>query len=769
MTTAKSFTVVAACCAASALTPLTAHSQQAATGSVEGRVVNATTKEPLVGATVQLVGTQLGAISRAEGKFTIKKIPNGVYTLKVTSLGYRPELVSDVVIGTGKPYTLTVELLEQAVQIEAAEVEADYFRRTNEAITSTQLLNAEDIRRAPGVQEDVVRAVALLPGVGVTQAGRNDLVVRGGAPFENLFLVDNIEVPNINHFGSQGSTGGPLSLINIDFVRETQFSTGGFSTQFGDKVSSVTNIKLREGNDERFAGEVNLSATGFGVIAEGPIPGNGSFLASVRRSYLDLIFKAAGFGFIPEYWDFQLKTVNRIDSKNSIEFLTIGALNSVTLNNDDADKRFDNSQVATPQLGQYFSGITWKTLFENGYANITLGRTWTRFETSQNDSNLVTIFRNNSTEGETSLRADFIVQFSDKFDLSFGNIAKYASALDYNIILPGFLRVDQAGNQRPLTVDTSFTTFRNGTYFYANYSATENLRITGGARVDFYPFLDDQTLYFSPRAALRWSFDDTRGVTLSAGRYVQSPSWIWLVGDTQNSQTLRAITANQAVLSYDHVLASDLKFQVEGYYKVYDNYPARVFRPQAVLAPAGFDDVTSDIPFGLEPLAGVGTGTSYGAEIFLQKKLSDVPLYGLLSLSVNKTTVTGIDGIERAGSFDTRFIGNLAVGWRIDSEWEISGKVRAATGLPTTPFNSDGTLDFTRWNAGERLPFFHSADLRIDKRWPFAGFQLITYIDIQNIYARKNVSGIRWNAREGRAELNESIGILPSIGINIEF
>jgi hypothetical protein len=745
----------------------------ASSGTITGTIVNATTQEPVVGATVTLVDTKFGAIANSAGKFTIKNAPAGVYSLKVTALGYDAFLQSDVVVSTGKPFSVIIEMRESAIQIDEVQVTASYFQKTPETITSTQLLGAEEIRRAPGVQEDVVRAVALLPGVGVTSAGRNDLVVRGGAPFENLFFVDNIEVPNINHFGSQGSTGGPLSLINIDFVREASFSAGGFGAKFGDKVSSLTNITLREGNEDDYGGEVNLSATGFGIIGEGPLGENGNFLFSVRRSYLDFIFKATGLSFIPQYWDFQTKLTHRFDEKNSLSFLTIGALNDVEVDNDDAEGRFKNSRVAIPSQQQYFSGLTWKHLLKNGFMNVTLGRTFTNFDTFQNDSLLKPILKNSSAEGENSLRTDVVMQAFGTGEINFGANAKYASKLDYDILIPGEVRRAEDGTPQPLQTDTSFTALRGGVYGTAVYPVSESFRFTAGGRLDYYAFLKNK-LYFSPRLSASYALTDVSSMNASAGRYYQAPSFIWLVGDAGNSDRLDAIRADMFVLGYEQILATDLKFQVEAYFKMYGTYPARLLRPQAVLAPSGFDDIQSDIPFGLEPLDGVATGEARGVEFFMQKKLAEIPLYGLISLSINQTSFTSIEGKSRPSPFDNRLIFNIAAGYRFSPEWELSAKFRLATGLPTTPFITEGsragTLDFTRFNEGERLPLFHALDVRLDKRWNFENVQLVTYIDVQNIYNRKNAGQPRWNQRTQRVEQQTGgLGILPSIGVNVEF
>ncbi len=741
-------------------------------GIITGSVVNAITQAPIAGATIRVVGTKYGAVSKSDGRFTIRNIPAGIYTVLASYIGFTPLNKSDIVVSTGKPYSIVFELTESTIQTEEVQVTASYFSRNPETITSTQTLNAEDVRRAPGVQEDIVRAVALLPGVSVTQAGRNDLIVRGGAPFENLFIVDNIEVPNINHFGSQGSTGGPLSIINIDFVREANFAAGGFQTRYGDRLSSLTNITLRNGNEEVFGGELNLSATGFGIIGEGPIGDKGSYLFSVRRSYLDLIFKAAGFSFIPEYWDVQTKINYRLDESNSLTFLAIGAINTVSFNNDDAEDKSKNERILAPEQNQYFSGLTWKSLFKDGYASVTLGRTFTNFDSRQRDSTLTDIFRNTSSEGENSIRADIFIQLSPQTEIIFGNTAKFASLLKYDLLVPENLRRDNAGIGRALDTTTDFTALRNAMYATLTSKLTDNISATLGARFDYYDFLESKA-YFSPRVGLSYATHDNGSINITAGRYYQPPQYIWLVGDASNGKNLKALQADQVIAGYELKLTSALKLQIEGYYKRYENYPARVYRPQAVLSPSGFDDVFNDIPFGLEPIVNSGTGYARGFEIFVQKKLDEIPLYGLISISVNETRFKALDGIERAGSFDSRYVGNIAVGYRFNEEWEISSKFRIASGLPTTPFittgDKIGSLDFSRFNEGDRLPTFHALDIRIDKRWNFTGLQLVTYIDIQNIYARKNISAIRWDRRTNKAEFNESIGILPSIGINIEF
>jgi len=278
--------------------------QVVATGSIVGHVRNGTTQEGIVGATVFLLGTMYGAATDINGNFTIKNLPIGTYNLRISALGFQPVVKTDIVVSVSKPADIHVQIMESAVELEEVSVTTEYFQKSPDAPISVHTLEAEEIRRLPGGLEDVVRAISILPGVAQVQNGRNDLIVRGGAPSENLFVIDNIEVSNINHFGTQGASGGPLSYINLDFVAETSFKTGGFGAKYGDKLSSVLTIEMKDGRTDRFGGKATISASQFGLNIEGPVAEKGSYLFSARRSYLDFIFKAAGFGFVPEYWDF---------------------------------------------------------------------------------------------------------------------------------------------------------------------------------------------------------------------------------------------------------------------------------------------------------------------------------------------------------------------------------------------------------------------------------------------------------------------------------
>lgn len=738
------------------------------TGSIVGRVLSAVNDAGIPEARVTILGTDRVANTAASGRYFVDSVPVGAWQVRVTAIGFEPVILADILVGSGKPVELDVRLQPRVVQLQEIAVDAPYFEPQIESATSSESLGADDVRRAPGGQEDVVRAVALFPGVAATTGGRNDLAVRGGAPYENLYLVDGLEVPNINHFGTQGSTGGALAILNIDFIREASFSSAGFGVQYGDRTASVSSFSLREGNSARLAGEVNLSATGFGVIGEGPLGKNGTFLASVRRSYLDLVFRLADFSFIPQYWDAQAKITQRFGSQ-SLSLIFVGAIDDVILNQATADDRLDNSQVATPDQKSYFTGLTWNYSLSRGLLSATVGRTWTRFATSQFDTLLAPVYLNRSEEGDNSLRTELSWEFSRRLQVTFGNTLRLADQLQYEVLLSGEYRTDSLGQPAPLAVDTSFTALRNGTYAQAVFYAGD-VRLTAGVRGDWYGFLDAYRL--APRIGANIPVGRTGSINLSAGRYYQAPPFIWLAGSPDNVDLLKPIRADALVAGYERLLRPDLSARIEAYYKSYSDYPARLFRPEAVLQPAGFDDVTSDIPSGLEPLSSIGAGRSYGAELLVQKKFSNVPLYGLAAITLNRSEFSGVDSVLYTGGFETRFIGNFLAGWRFNPKWEVSGKFRIATGLPYTPFATsgpnEGERDFTQYNQ-LNFPTFSSFDVRVDRRWALKGLQLDVYFDVQNLFGRKNVVGNYWNQRTRQEEPAESLGILPTIGVNIEF
>jgi hypothetical protein len=741
---------------------------QGPTGKIHGTVVEQSTREPVPGAIITLLDTGIGAAADAEGLFSLTEVPAGTYRVRVSAVGKKPVILPDIVVASGRNVDLLVPLEESVITVEEVVTEASTFQRSAENPVSLQRLSYEEIRRFPGGFEDVVRAVSVLPGVAQAEPGRNDLVVRGGAPSENLFVIDNIDVPNINHFGTQGSSGGPLSFINLDFVRETAFATGGFGVRYGNRLSSVLTIDLQDGREDAVGGKATVSASQFGLNLQGPLTDDATFIFSARRSYLDLIFRAAGFSFVPEYWDFLGRVSYRLDPANSLTFLAIGAIDDVSFFNDNADDRFDNSTILGSAQRQYVSGVTWQHLVGNGYSRVTLGRTFRTFNDIQRDPMLLPTFTNRSRESETTLRADLVFRPLRLTEVSLGGQVSRVRFLT-DLSLPGF--VTTFGDTLDARVNGYASTgYSASAYGQVSRRLLDRLEATIGVRVDYFGLLEEHTTV-SPRASLSFNLTGATTLALTAGVYRQAPSTLWLVANPEN-RDLRAIRSDQYVLSLEHLLDADVRVRVEGFLKRYRDYPASVERPYLVLANTGAgyggseDNFSS---FGLERLVSAGTGRSNGIELLVQKKAGRVPLYGFLSLTLMSARFIALDGRERAGAYDQRVIMATGGGYRFDDRWEASMKFRFASGRPVTPFRADGSQDVGAINS-IRLDAAHSLDLRVDRRWNFAAWNLIVYADIQNVYNNTSGGTPRWNVREEKVEDEKNgIGILPSIGISAEF
>ncbi len=735
-------------------------------GVLFGRVTNSVDNLPVVNANLVLRGTDYGSATDLEGKFRIVNIPTGTYAIQVSILGFMPETRTDILVSNARPVEVNFNLEPAPIELKEVKVTPGFFRRTADSPLSSVSQSNEEIRRLPGGFEDVSRAVAVLPGISQVGPGRNDLIVRGGAPSENLFLVDNLEIPNINHFGTQGSGGGPQSFINLDYVDRIDFSSGGFGVRYGDRLSSMLSIDIRDPRTDRLGGKATISASQFGFDLEGPIKADrSSFLFTARRSYLDFIFKLAGFAFVPEYWDFLFKSNYEIDALNRLSLIGITEIDNIRQFNNDEDQRYFNSYILANSQDQYFGGISWRHLFSSGYTNVILGSNNVNYNARQSDSLLTPIFENISCEREVYLKSELVWNPIYTTRLVTGIIGKL---IEFEADL--FLRPYATTYGDSLTLDRSFNTKTTKSAIYSQLSQRiGKFNLTLGGRGDNFALLRDPWV-FAPRLALTYSHTPFTTFNASIGRYHQAPSYIWLTANESN-RDLRHISVDQTVLSITHLLRYDVKVQVEGYCKSYFDYPASILRPYLIMSNTGGDfGGTSDgfTSYGFDPLISKGKGRSRGIELLVQKKMAEHPHYGTGSITYSETYFTALDGVERSGKFDQRWIFNLAWGFLFNQKWELAAKFRLVTGQPYTPFNPDGTQDVAAYHS-KRVDINHSLDLRLDRYWGFKTTNLIAYLDIQNIYNYRFKSPPQWDERNERVRANESIGLLPSIGVSLEF
>ncbi len=750
-------------------------------GTMTGHVKDAKTQQPLIGANVVVLGTQRGASTDTTGRFVIRNLPPGSYRLRISYIGYETLIKPDIVVTTGAPALVSASLVPAAVMGESITVSAGYFVDPELAPVSKVTLSREEVRRFPGGFEDVVRTAATLPGVAVVnEGGRNDLLVRGGGPSENLYVVNGFEVPNINHFGSQGSSSGALSFVNLDFVEQIEFSTGGFGAAYGDKMSSVLAIDFRPGRSDRPGGKATISATQFGLDLEGPLAQKGSFLLSARRSYLDFLFKALGQPFVPVYSDFNAFATFDLGSNSELSFIGLAALDRVERNQSTEENRVTNAGIMGNAQDQLIIGMKYRRLYRKGFVDIVLNRNFTRFRFNQSDTSEVEYFRNDSREQELALKVQTYYQFTAAVSLSAGVQLRRVST-DYDIAfadtvydrsgrrvpaaaldLPAHLRVDNAGYKSASFVELETRAGR--------------LDLRLGLRLDYYGFLA-RSFYPTLRAAVAFRASDRLRVQASAGRYVQAPSLIWLANPANSD--LDALRNDMLVAGGNLLLRDDTRLSLEAYIKRYTDLPAGATAATSYLvlsnAGVGFGGREDDFQsFGFIPLRSQGTGRAYGFELSLQKKYSDTPLYGQISLAVSKSEVTAANGRTYPGQFDQRVIVNVSGGYKFGRGWEVSGKFRLFSGAPYTPAYLPAENDGRVQNLPEeylaaRLPLSHTLDFRLERHLNFRRWSLILYTDVQNLYNNRLPVRPQYDFWERKIIDRATLGVLPSIGVSAVF
>ncbi|WP_212744213.1 TonB-dependent receptor [Maribacter sp. ACAM166] len=702
--------------------------------------------QPISGASVFLEGTQLGAQSDFNGTYEISSVTPGSYNIIVKYLGFEPQTKFNIIVRSKGTPAYNFTLKEATQQLDEVVVSnANIISRPKETPLSTQTLSAVEIATYPGSNNDVVKVAQTLPGVSPSIGGfRNDLIIRGGAPNENVYYLDGMEIPNINHFATQGSAGGPQGLINVSFIDNVTLSTSAFNARYDNPLSGVLQFKQRNGNARNFAGNFRISASEAALTLEGPLfkkegeKSKTTFLASVRRSYLQFLFEVIGLPIRPDYWDYQFKLNHEINEFNTLTFLGLGSIDNFTVRPLD---EFDEDRQATLDQAPFIEqrtntmGVSWRNRFKNGngfmmttLSNNSLKNNFTRYSDPVNEEGEV--FNNDASETETKLRYE-LTQFYEEWKLSSG----------FNVQQSDYTNIT-ADVRNNLTFDTAIDFMKYGLFANATRSFYNNrLDVSLGFRMDNDSFTTNENLLstFSPRFSASYEFAKDWRLSGSIGRYFKLPPYTILgFRDANNeliNQNVAYTQSDHLVLGLQHYFTPSSSISFEGFYKRYEDYPVSV-RDRVSLANkgGGFEVL------GSEPIETVGMGRAYGTELLFQQKLSN-NFYGILSYTWFYSEFTGFDTDTYLPSvWDSRHLISFVGGYKLKRNWEVSSRYRFAGRTPFLPTDLDATLenypevilDYSRLGA-EKLNIFSQLDIRIDKKWNFEKFALNFFFEVQNI------------------------------------
>lgn len=739
-------------------------------GKIEGFIIDSELKSELIGANILIFNSNIGSATDYNGKFVINNVPIGNYSLKFSFLGYNSAIKTDIIVRTNRTTIVNCELKSSSIESEEVIVQDSYFQNNTEQQISSINFSREEIRRAPGSAGDVSRILMSLPSVAQVNDQSNTLAVRGGSPIENTFYIDNIEIPNINHFPSQGASGGAIGMINVDFIEDVNFFTGGFSSIYGNKLSSIMDISFREGNRNEFDGQLDLNFSGFGGIIEGPISESSSFLISARRSYIDFLIKMINVGssVAPTYGDIEAKFVYDIDKNNKI--VLIGVFGDDHMNSEQQNA-IDNKMVfyGDQDIYQTTIGINWRSIWgNNGYSNTSVSFNSMKYiEDFYETGSANLILNNRSNEMFFQFRNINYYQFNKQNSLKFGIEAKH-SISQFNNWYSSYtdaagnpfesFKIDENGNNNILSV-------------YGSYSSKliNRFELTLGGRSDY--FSSKNEFKFSPRFSLSYLFSDQTKLNFSSGVFYQSlPSEFLVINET--NKNLNIPSSQHYIFGIEQLLTESTLLKFEIYQKNYSNFPMDTFQPEIFLIDEVYYNDAALLNKNI--LLDNGEAKTKGAELTIQKKLAK-DFYGLIGASYFNAKYKSLNGNWKNRIYDNQFILNIEGGYKPNFSWEFSIRWIYAGGRPYTPFNivesenlNRGVIDENRINE-ERYPAYHSLNLRVDKRFTFSNSNLVLYLSIWNAYNRENVATIYWNQITNKQDMVYQWGILPILGVEYEF
>ncbi|MBU3661215.1 MAG: TonB-dependent receptor [Flavobacteriales bacterium] len=728
---------------------------------VKGKVTNSLNNQPIPFAKIIAIDQQKGAISDENGMYEITGLNPGIYSFKATVAGFKELVLNEVTVTNARSIELNFALEEIILEQEEVVVKASPFQRKSESPVSLKTLNATEIERLPGAGRDVSKVIAALPGVASRATFRNDIIIRGGSPGENKFYLDGIEVPNINHFATQGSSGGPVGLLNVNFIREVDFYSGAFPANRANGLSSVLSFKQKDGNQDAFITNFALGSSDAALTFDGPIGKKVDFIFSARRSYLQFLFAALQLPILPTYNDFQYKFNFKVNDKNKITFIGLGAIDDFRLNAKVNDKVTDSAtresnnyilnNLPLQKQWNYTVGINWLHYSKNSYQNIIISRNMLNNSATRTSNKIPApnnvILDYSSFEAENKFRFEHTYN-KNGWRLNTGVGYEYAKYFNST-----FNRVTIQG--APVLIDFESTLGLHKVAMFGQLSKSllkEKLNISLGLRTDVNSYAKSMMNpldQLSPSFSVNYRFNSQWALNGNIARYHQLPAYTILGyrdanGVLKNKENdLRYISADHFVLGTEYLTKFDSRFTLEGFFKSYNRYPFSL-KDSLSLANIGSD-------FGVvgnEEVKSISTGRTYGVEFLYQQKMYK-GFYAILAYTYVVSEFKDKNNSYVPTSWDSRNIVSLTGGKRFKKGWEVGFRWLFSGGSPYTPIdvatssliqnwdiNGQGLLDINRLNT-QRESNFHQLNLRVDKKIFLDKFNMNFYLDIQNVYGYK--------------------------------
>ena len=767
--------------------PFTAGAQ--ATQTITGAVYDEAAHATLSGATIVLVNTTNGTTTATDGSFRLTNVPIGRQSFRISYLGYEERIVADVLVTAGKEVQLNIGLQESLKQMAEVTVKAtgkakDKTRTNNDmAQVSARAFNMDETKRYAGALGDPSRMAASFAGVSAGNDARNDIVVRGNSPAGMLWQLEGLNIPNPNHYGSLGSTGGPVSMLNNNNLDKSDFMTSAFPAQYGNAVSGVFDLKLREGNHDKPEFVAQMGFNGFEAGAEGPIGKNKqtSYLINYRYSTLG-VFKKIGIDFgtgsaTPIYQDVNYKITTKLSPKSKLTLFGIAGNSSADMLGKEVDTNNIGLYGGDPyannrnKFSTTVTGLSYEQqLSPKTATKLTLGYS-TTMEKSDGDS---------ISNVDGSVMPDYDTKFkTQKLSAVWSLMHKLDAKNNFQAgIIYDYTRFNLLNRDLDPVKPTRVYIDQSGGYGLAQSYAqwkhrfSEKLSMVGGLHVQYLSI--NSKVSVEPRASIRYAFNGKQAISLGYGLHAQAQNvYTYYVetttpeGQITTNKDLGFTRSQQFVATYDWNVTRSLRIKAEGYYQQLSNVPVeqRSTSYSALNTGADFGMVDAD------SLVNKGRGYNYGLELTAERFFSQ-GYYFLATGSLFRSRYKGSDGIERNTAFNTGYALNLLGGkeFKLGTKGSVIAlnlKLTVVGGRYLTPIDFAASkaqgkvvyrdeLAFT-----ERQPDYLRADLRIAYRKEFKRSTLELAIDFQNVTNHQNVFGQTYNNRTGKLETTYQQGFFP--------
>lgn len=782
------------------LIPFSLFAQKA---SLSGKVHDVMSNEALPFVNIVVLGTTVGTVTDENGHFVLNNINPGFIRVEASFVGYKKYISAEIEVSLANTAFIDIQMEKAESEIEEVTVTASPFRKTLESPVSLRSIGVGEIEKAPGANRDISKVIQSFPGVQSTPAYRNDIIIRGGGPSESRFFLDGVEVPVINHFATQGSSGGPVGILNADFIREVNFYSGAFPASRGNALSGVMEFNQVDGNEEKLRFQGTVGASEIAATLDGPMGENTNYVFSVRRSYLQFLFEALGLPFLPTFTDAQFKLRTRFDEKNELTLIGLSAYDISTLNTDledpNEEQQYILDQLPVNEQWNYTFGAVYKHFRENSYQTFVLSRSQLsngayKYKDNDESSEENKILDYNSGEIENKLRFEntsrkngYKINFGASFDfVNYTNDTENQNYVNDEVV--------------DVVYSTDFNLVKYALFGQVSKTVlNERLALSFGLRADannYSSSMKNLVDQLSPRFSASYSLTNQWSLNFNTGKYYQLPAYTTL-GYKENdefvnkSNNLKYIGVNHLIAGFEFKPKPTVLFSAEGFWKEYSDYPFSVDN-QISLANLGGDFGV----IGNEEVLSISDGRAYGAEF--QTRINTSKGFNFnLSYTLVRSEFDGGDGKYIPSSWDSKHLLSVTSTKALKRNWRVGARWRYVGGLPNTPWDLETSslveawdlqggpyLDYSQLNT-LRFDPFHQLDLRIDKSYYLNKWTAKFYLDIQNLYnfqaeqpnivvraqdANGNYLLIDNDTRYLLREIESTSGtVLPTVGIIVQF